>query len=67
MKVERTLTWDIRLKENPSFIYIEEYMEAIKEYGEKTSKTVRSSRRFLRSVGLNIDNRGNIISSNKKL
>lgn len=31
------------------------------EYGKKHSATVRSSRRFLRSLGMKIDSRGYII------
>jgi CTP synthase (UTP-ammonia lyase) len=47
----RRITW----QEGPSSettIDFEDYLKLIKSYGEKKSKTTRSSRKYLREIGL---------------
>lgn len=51
---------------NENEISWEEYVENMKAYGKEISKTVRSSRKYLRSLGMNIDYKGNIVLRNTK-
>lgn len=44
----------------------EELMQMMKEYGAKNSRTVRSSRAYLRRIGLNISRTGELILPDRK-
>lgn len=42
-------------------VSINDYINAMKAYGQKKSQTVRSSRRYLRSLGMDIKKNGGIV------
>ncbi len=44
-----------------SDIPLSELKQKMEEYGKKHSMTVRSSRKFLRNLGMNIDHDGQIV------
>ena len=59
IKVRRSITWEGDSTETT--ISFEEYISKMKEYGASKAKTVRTSRRYLRSLGMEIDNNGRIL------
>lgn len=55
----RKISWD----NQPSTTYsinIQDYLNIIEKYGKEKSRTVRSSRKFLREIGM-IDLKGNLV------
>ena len=46
-------------------ISFKDYISLMKEYGSAKARTVRTSRKYLRGLGLNIDKKGNFIVENK--
>lgn len=56
IKILRTISWDG--SSSQTTISINEYLSEMKQYGLKKAKTTRSSRKYLRSLGLNIDKKG---------
>lgn len=59
IKVRRYITWEGGSTDTA--ISIEEYISMMKEYGASKAKSVRTSRRYLRSLGMEIDRRGRVI------
>lgn len=59
MRIRRTITWEG--ESTQTTVSFEEYLSLMKEYGASKSKTVRSSRMYLRSLGLVLDKEGRII------
>lgn len=58
-RIKRTITWDG--KSTTTTISIEDYIALMKEYGKEKAKSVRSARRYLRSLGLILNRNGEII------
>ena len=60
IKIQRTITWE----ENSSAtsISFKEYIQKMKQFGEEKAKTTRTSRRYLRSLGLELDRNGFVIN-----
>lgn len=48
-----------------STISFKDYVSLMKQYGSAKARTVRTSRKYLRSLGLNIDKKGNFVVENK--
>ncbi len=58
-RTERTITWNE--KSSMSVVNIEDYIALMKRYGRDKAKSVRSARKYLRSVGLILNREGEII------
>lgn len=59
VRTERTITWDE--ESTMSVVNIEDYIALMKIYGRNKAKSVRSARRYLRSLGLILNRAGEII------
>lgn len=59
-KFRRILTWKNCNNEDET-ISIDEYLSEMKKYGNEKSKTRRSARKYLRTLGLILNKNGNII------
>lgn len=59
IKIRRSLTW--YGKSTETTVSFSEYISLMKEYGASKAKSVRTSRKYLRSLGLEIDNTGHLI------
>ena len=58
-KIGRAITWNG--ESSISVVNIKEYMTLMKAYGRDKAKSVRSARKYLRSLGLVLNREGEII------
>lgn len=58
--IRRALTWDGN--STKTTISLEDYISKMKAYGALKAKNVRTSRNYLRSIGLNINTKGEILA-----
>ena len=59
-RIVRTISWEGETNELQ--VSIRDYEVLMKEYGEKKAKTIRTSRKYLRSLGLEVNRYGEILS-----
>lgn len=59
IKIQRTITWEG--ESTATTISIDDYLSLMKEFGKEKAKSVRSARRYLRSLGLILNRNGEII------
>ena len=59
VKIQRTIVWNE--SSSATSISIEEYFDLMKKYGQEKAKSVRSARKYLRSLGLVLNRNGEII------
>jgi len=59
VKIQRTIVWNE--SSSASTISIEDYFDLMKKYGQEKAKSVRSARKYLRSLGLVLNRDGEIV------
>lgn len=59
-KIRRAVVWDAESSETA--VSISDYISEMKVYGMKKAKTTRSARHYLRSLGLELDKNGQIVT-----
>lgn len=57
----RTIVWEG--ESSQTTITIDDYIQEMKEYGKQKSRSVRTARRYLRSLGLELNRDGEVIGS----